>query len=314
MARLALLNRLLPFATPGTPLIQDLLHLAAICILLYFAPQIEDWLHRREANAGDNNAETAAIVPNDNDRDAEAGANDAEPDAMPEEGEVDGLDDEDLDDDRPPPANVIPGEGQAGAAAHAGDIPPERNVGAKKAKSLARRDQRRAYNEFMRSQGEAQRARDAEGATEREAALAVEKERRRAAEVALEAKKAKEREQRRQREETERKEEICRRELAVSLVKEELEARNMCDLSKTAQLVGDDVDEEWVERILRATGVIGKKGDTMTMVTSTGWVVRVTAEDMAKLYTTAAENGIGGDDGRIEYDELGAVLETMIRT
>jgi hypothetical protein len=166
----------------------------------------------------------------------------------------------------------------------------------------------------MRSQGEAQRARDAEGAAEREAALAAEKERRRATAAALDAKKAKEREERREREEQGRMEELKRRELAVSIVRDELAARNMSDLFKVAEQVGGDIDEDWVEAMLNAAGVIGRKGGTMTMVTSMGWVVEVTEEQMANLYIAAAEHRMGGEDGKVELNELGTVLETILRT
>ena len=310
---LGVFNRLLPFATPGTPLIQDLLHLAAICILLYFAPQIQEGLRRRKHEPDgplrrlddvdpitlDSDREATQIEHLDPEQDVPLNGQPADADDAANDGEVQ-------------PAPIIE-EGQPGPANRV-DIRTERNVGAKKAKSLARKDQRRAYHEFMRSQGDAQRAKDAEGATEREVALVAEKERRRAAEAALEAKKTKERERRREREEQERKVELRRRELVISLVRDELEARNMCDLFKVARQVGDDVDEEWIEQILKASVLIGRKGDVMTMITGMGWVVRVTSEDMAKLYWVAVQNGMGGEDGKIEYEELGAVLETMLRT
>ena len=36
-------------------------------------------------------------------------------------------------------------------------------------------------------------------------------------------------------------------------------------------------------------------------------------QQMANLYIVAAENGMGDADGRIEMEDLGAVLETMLR-
>ena len=165
----------------------------------------------------------------------------------------------------------------------------------------------------MRSQGDAQRARDAEGAAEREAVLAAEKERRKAAAAALDAKKAKEREEGRLKEDRERAGELERRELAVNIVKAELYARNMSDLFAVARQVGGDVDEVWVEKMLNAAGIIGRKGNILTMVTSTGWVVRVNEEQMANLYIAAAETGRGCADGRVEMEDLGAFLETMLR-
>ncbi|KAK3717037.1 hypothetical protein LTR37_006092 [Vermiconidia calcicola] len=308
------LNRLLPFATPGTPVLQDLLHLGVICTSLYFAPQIQErLLHRPDGEQHSGPTEDhIANVESDELRDAEreqgrhgdAGLNDAN--IADHDGRQENVYFQQEEQPEPIP------EGQPGPA-RAPDTTAPRNVGAKKAKSLARRDQKRAYNEFMRSQGEAQRARDAEGAAEREAALAAEKERRKAAAVALEAKKTKEREQRREREEAERREEIRRRELAVSIMRQELEDSMMCDLFKVARQLGGDVDEEWVEQILRASGLIGRKGDVMTMISGMGWVVSVTANDMAKLYRTATDKRLGDEYGRVDYNDLGALLETAIR-
>lgn len=310
MAWLSILNRLLPFATPGTPLIQDLLHLAAICTLLYFAPQIQEHLQTRPAAQDSDSANVDPTAPEGREYGDTVPENDLEDDTELNRERADDVGGRDIDDAQILPEGVAE-NGHPGLP-QAANVPPQRNMGTKKAKSLARRDQRRAYNEFMRSQGEAQRARDAEGAAEREAALAAEKERRRAAEAALEAKRAKEREHRRQREESERMQDIARRELAVTLVKEALEARNMCDLFRVAREVGDDVDEEWIESLLKAVGLVGRKGDTMTMVTGMGWAVRVREADMAKLYSTVAENGLGGKDGRVEHDELGPILETIL--
>jgi hypothetical protein len=86
----------------------------------------------------------------------------------------------------------------------------------------------------------------------------------------------------------------------------------MSDLFNVAEQVGGDVDDAWVEKILKAAGVIGRKGNTLTMATSMGWVVRVTEEQMANLYV-AAENRMGDADGRVGMEDLGAVLESMLR-
>ena len=307
---LSVLNRFLPFATPGTPLVQDLLHLVGLCLLLYYAPQIQELLQRRRGG-------TEVLASGVDEPDPRRDVREAHEERLEEDDLVNNDPEADeghlgeVDVEQFQPQDILE-EGQPGPA-HAPDAATQRNVGAKKAKSLARRDQRRAYHEFMRSQGEAQRARDAEGAAEREAALAAEKERRRVTAAALDAKKAKEREERRVREEQDRVAELKRRELAVSIVKDELAARNMSDLFRVAEQVGGDVDEEWVGAILNAAGVIGRKGNTMTMVTSMGWVVSVTEEQMASLYIAAAENGMGDEHGKVEMDDLGAVLETLLR-
>ena len=309
------LNRLLPFATPGTPPVQDLIHLVAVCLLLYFAPQIQEYLRGpRDILQTQPEQEATDLVATQDEDNHEDMRNEApaaepflgggEPDAAAAPLREAVRDEQLLQDD------IL--EGQPGPA-HVPNTAANRNVGAKKAKSLARRDQRRAYHEFVRSQGDAERARDAEGAAERDAALTAERERRRAAEAALDAKKAKERDERKAKEEQDRADKLRRREFAVGIVRDELAARNMCDLFRVPEKVGGDVDEIWVENMLNAAGVLGKKGDTLTMITSMGWVVRVTEQQMANLYITAAEDGMGGADGRIEMEDLGAVLETMLR-
>jgi hypothetical protein len=187
-----------------------------------------------------------------------------------------------------------------------------RTVGAKKAKSLQRRDQRRAYNEFMRSQGEAQRARDAEGAAEREAQLAAEKAKRVAKEAEVEAKRAKERETRRLQEEKARDEEIKRRERAVRLVREVLEARFVVDLSHVARVIGGGVDREWVEGLVRASGLLHEsQGQDQTMITANGWVARVGREDMESLYSEAF--GVADEvGGTVSFADLSGRLESIL--
>lgn len=273
-----LVNHLLPFATPGTPLLQDLVHLGAICTLLYYAPQIQHWAQARQIANNEQNegevdgtirADNALPTPHDQEQRDAAVDNDANQRAPiddfqePQDDDVDDLqENEDVPEGQPGPAR----------AAH---VPTHRNVGAKKAKSLARKDQRRAYNEFMRSQGDAQRAEDARDAEAREAALAVERERRKKAAAVLEAKKAKEREQKREAERKKREEEIRCRELCLSLVREALDDERICDLFKVAKQIGGDVDEEWVERTLRSSELVGTRNGVLTMITSVGWAVRV---------------------------------------
>ncbi|GAB7360013.1 hypothetical protein MBLNU230_g7538t1 [Neophaeotheca triangularis] len=325
---LAYFNKLLPFATPGTPLIQDLTHLAAICTLLYFAPQIQERLQRpsgvfqtnqhQEETAGagrDNNEPNPNQPAQNNAQDfpdgAEAGFNHREPapaanhqhedQNLPRE-EDDDDDSDDDDDPQPGPANRNPANAE---------IPPQRNVGAKKLKSIQRRDQRRAYHEFQRSQGEAQRARDAEGAEERDAALAAEKARRKAKEAEVRAREAREREVKKEGERREWEEGVKRREEVVRIVRGELAGRGRVELWEVARRVGGDVDDEWVEKVLRVAGVVGGKGVVdggVVMVTGRGWVVRVTGEDMRVVYEKAAREKVGDQDGRVSLQQIGTML------
>lgn len=313
------LNRLLPFATPGTPLVQDLVHLGAICTLLYYAPQIQQWIQVRQQQQHQPDG-TAGTPQQAQAQDQQANAPGNE-EVRDDHEVLDGAEDElpilePQDHDDGPvaqgEANVHIQEGQPGPVNPAATA-NQRNVGAKKAKSLARRDQRRAYHEFQRSQGEAQRAREAEGAAEREAALAAEKERRKAVEAAVEAKRAKERERKREAERKQRDDEIRRRDLAVRLVKEELKERRMCDLFGVAKQVGGDADEEWVERILTASGLLGMKDGTQTMVTSVGWAVRVSQEDVQRAYEEALEASASENEGAISYEQFAGLLEGALK-
>ncbi|KAK5710792.1 hypothetical protein LTR17_018708 [Elasticomyces elasticus] len=313
---LGYLNRLLPFATPGTPLIQDLVHLGVICGALYFAPQIQEWYQQQRANKVPSNnglpgneqhigPTVAAEPPAGNVNvvqpdDLVAAPDDSEDDEGQENvGNVNGVGHEPDGGGQPGPARVP-------------DMPNTRNVGAKKAKALAKKEQRRAYHEFQRSQGEAQRAKDAEGAAEREAELGAERERRRAKEAALEAKKAKEREQKREQERKAREDDIRKRELVVKIVKHELEGHRVCDLMKVARRVGDDFDVEWVEKIVTAGGIVGRKGDVFTMITGMGWVVKVSEKDMAAVYRKAIEEDAADCDGRVSFETLGRMVEERL--
>jgi hypothetical protein len=308
-----ILNRLLPFATPGTPLVQDLVHLGAICTVLYFAPQIQQWIQTRQSGVDGVNGDPAQpidIPPNaqpnvvgDIPERQDDEQHEAQPDANPDDhiNEVVAQ----------APDFGEPQEGQAGLEGPVANA-NHRNVGAKKAKALARKDQKRAYNEFMRSQGDAQRAKDAEGAAEREAALAAERERRRATEVALETRRTKEREQKRDAERREREEEFRRRDLVVKLVREALEENSMCDLFKVARQVGGDADEEWVEKIMNASGLLGTRDGVMTMVTSMGWAVKLRGGDVQKMYQNAMDGDAESADGSVSYESLGGMLEAVL--
>ena len=318
---LSYLNRLLPFATPGTPLLQDLIHLAAICGALYYAPQIQEWYQQRRAQNDGTRPEQALPdtqdVPNDHDTAIADGNHQdqaPQPDIAPHhEAGDDAQDDEEDAHDAPRDNDFNENDAAQPGPARIPDMPPARNVGAKKAKALAKKDQRRAYHEFQRSQGEAQRARDAEGAAERDAELAAERERRRAAEAKVKEREAREREVKRESERKARADEMRRREMVVRIVREEVEGNGVCELMKVARQAGNDVDEEWVEKIVHASGILGRKGDATTMTTSLGWVVRVTESDMAEVYRRAVKDGVAdGDSGAVSYDTLGRMLQEVI--
>ncbi len=301
------LNKLLPFATPGTPLLQDLIHLAVLCTLLYFAPQIQQRLQRNRA-LDHHHGQIIGANELDVETNDAAGANGAR--AIDE----DNRHHEHEDEANPEPLHALGNDNRPEDVQHARNLETARqgNVGTKKAKSLARKDQRRAYHEFMRSQGDAQRDQDAEGASEREAALTAERERRKAVEKDLEARKASEREAKRQRHQAQREAQSRRVEFVLSTVKQELNECRKCDLFKIAKMAGDDVDEDWVEKVLQSSGLLGTSHDVATMITSTGWVVRVTAQDMMRLYQAAIDSDLGDADGMISNDDLAVLLQSQL--
>lgn len=45
---ITLLNFLLPFTKPGTPILQDLVHTAILCGTLYYGPQIAEWYNAQQ--------------------------------------------------------------------------------------------------------------------------------------------------------------------------------------------------------------------------------------------------------------------------
>jgi len=294
------LNRLLPFATPGTPLVQDLLHLAALCTLLYFAPQIQARL--QDARRGEPAEDVHQHVPPDEDEEAQQAPPNVNEESLGEAAV--GADDVN---DEQAPLEVF--DGQPGPARPLTPSQGQRVVGTKKAASLARKDQRRHANEMRRWQAEEQRAKDAEEAEEREKAAAPERERRKAAAAAIEEKRAKERSEQKQREDEERQTNLRRQELAVSVIKKDLQERKCSNLLDVVVRVGGDVDEVWLEKILNARSVLGTQQDGLTMVTGTGWVVRVTAADMHAVYEAARRGSEEAESGEVSYDDIGRWLQ-----
>ncbi|KAJ4373308.1 hypothetical protein N0V83_003602 [Neocucurbitaria cava] len=339
---ITLLNSLLPFTKPGTPLLQDLVHTAILCGTLYFAPQIAEWYNSRQAQ--DPLHEPAET---DDTRQPAAEA----PGGIPhhEEDEEEALLDERLvlqDDGEevvgpppplaptPPPFNRAaqhhppaprvdnaadfpdPFAAEAAGPAHNNPngpraTPANRTVGAKKAKSLARKDQRRAYHEFHRQEAELRRLQQAEGAEEREAALAAERERRARIEEEIRERERVERDQAKWEREREAEEENARRERVVSRVREEMQQRGAVDLVDVAWAEGKD--RVWVERLVRASGLLSQlqKGGAHVMITGHGWLVRLDAELMKQAYADAEVYG-ERNGGKVSFTEFGGILEKAV--
>jgi hypothetical protein len=188
-----------------------------------------------------------------------------------------------------------------------------RNVGAKKAKSLARRDRQRAYNEFVREQANAQKARDAESAEDREKEAAKERERRKAVEAKIAAQKARERAEKKEREAREREKEKERRIKTLKIVDEGLK-RGLVWLDDVRQKVNRD--RSWVKGVVKREGYLGMKEvngkKVLTVVTKTGWLVRVDEELMQETYQQIEASRDPEDDSDITPEETGTYLEKLL--
>ncbi|KAI9766909.1 MAG: hypothetical protein M1840_006206 [Geoglossum simile] len=322
-----ILNRLLPFATPGTPLIQDILHSIVLASVIYYAPRILE----RQLERGVQGEETPAF----HDEGAELGNEviDAgqrhEGNGAEAEGPEDLEDHANLQNHLHPEANF---DDAANPLLQRPQDPPQqpttsinpraRNIGKKKARSLARKDQNRAYHEFMRQQGEAQRARDREIEASLEAELFEEKRRRALLEQELEEKRRIEREAKREEERCRREEDVARRKMTIEVVRAELEASGFIKVTDVIKAVGGDIDSAWIERLIRAEGILGltntsnttttnETPDSLTFITSAGYIVRITHANMQETYQRAYVTS-AASDGKIGFSELGQILEDDI--
>jgi len=316
------LNILLPFTNPSTPLLQDILHTIILCTTLYYAPQIADYYKTHHAQHPPETHNPApppddspiedipiddTLVLQDSDNDGEDPTN-----PLPHAP-------------TPPPeqavfwANVPPDrgdvgeiEGEAGPAERPPPTRANRVIGAKKAKSLARRDQRRAYHEFQRSQAEERRRLEEHGREEREAARAAEKARRAEVEREIMAAEQKEREARKEEQRKEQEAEMQRRERVVNLVREKAARWGYVDLVDIA--IDEGKDRIWIERLVRASGMLVQieGSEDKTMITGDGYLVKIDVKLMRRAYEEAAASG-DSRDGKVSSAEFGDILEKAVR-
>ena len=332
-----LLNFLLPFTRAGTPLSQDLLHTAILCGTLYFAPQIAEWYNARQqeahttpldqtdahepTNQPDNdltNSDTQAVadpplderfvLQDDDEADNTPGAaRPRAPTPPPPPRHQAHVEDDEHHDARDPfapgPANPPPQPARA--------PPTHRTVGTKKAKYHARKDQQRAYNEWLRQEAEIRRRQEDEGREEREAALTLERERRAAAEEVIRAKEREEREALKREREREADEEAERRERVVSYVKSRIEEVGCVDLVEAAWKEGKD--RVWVERLVRASGLLSQlqRDGSRVLLTGRDWLVRIDQQIMDKAYAEAERFG-QEHGGKVGFEDFGSILENVV--
>ncbi|KAF2418051.1 hypothetical protein EJ08DRAFT_666340 [Tothia fuscella] len=317
-------NALLPFTDPSTPLWRDIIHTVIICTVLYIAPSLhlERWFNASrwraqgqgatvmvempaegsEANAdSNNNAQqplTAGGVPNDQPMNEQ----------LPFETEHP-LPDQHVQPEPEPEAGAMNEQPQPQRRRD-----PNREVGAKKARSLARRDQQRAYNEFMREQGEAQRSEWARDAAEREKDTILAQQRRKAAEAKINERERKAREEKREREDRERRDEALAVKNAVAALVHALEEDGAVNVEEVARKAGRG--REWAEGLIKREGVLGVREvegrRVLTLLTGKGWVVRVDQDVMAEAYKRVGVWN-GKDDGKVSFQKLGRTLQQTLR-
>lgn len=331
------LNFILPFTKPGTPLVQDLVHTAILCGTLYFAPQITEFFNARQYPQ----------TPNTNDSTTE-NENTQEPEVVQAEEEEIPQEDPPLDerlvlqpsDDEepvPPPLAPTPPNfqnaqhppapraeahhdfpvdntfqpGPANPNAGPRPTPANRTIGAKKAKSLARKDQRRAYHEFHRQEAELRRLREQEGAEEREAELAAERERRAKIEAEIAEKEREERSRRKEQERREAELENERRERVMAKVKEDACKLGYVDLLDVARREGKD--KMWVLRLVKAGGLLAQLSadGNMAMITGNTWLVKMNTNIAEQAYKAAEAYG-GQNGGRVSFEEMNKFMEKAV--
>lgn len=329
----SLLNFLLPFTKPGTPLTQDLVHTAVLCGTLYYAPQIAEWYNTRQQQGSING------TPENNEAIHQPGTEPQDTEDLPQQPDpplderlvLQPSDEEDDDNPIPPPLAPTPPNLQnaqqpplphdheqdpfAPGPANPNQPRPtaaNRTIGAKKAKSLARKDQRRAYHEFHRQEAELRRLRDQEGAEEREAELAAERDRRAKIEADIAAKEREERAKRKEAERREIEEENERRERVVGKVRDAVNKKGCVDLLDEARKEGKD--RMWVTKLVKASGLVAQlSGEgSRVMITGDGWLVRIDEEIMAQAYRDAEAFG-SRNGGRVGFEDLGGFMERAVR-
>lgn len=347
----AFVNTFIPFSDPSRPVWRDIVLSLIICTALYVAPQLQrqgglqsltnrlksltTGLDASNENLGEENIQPDAQVneppirePQRQENVPHAQAEDA-PDSDDDEG-----DEEDEWEHIPPhlqqQLNGNPFAGPADAPPIRNDQrqqlqpqrqrDPNRQVGAKKAKSLARRNQIRAYHEFQREQGDLQRARDASTAAEREKEMVAERLRREKVEAEIADQKQRERVAKREREAKERVKESNAVKEALKIIAETLDKRGMLELADVVRHVNRDL--QWGETLVRREGLLGLKHEdgkkVLTLLTGKEWLVRIDENSMKEFYqkiaTTTFKHPDGTQKHAMGYQELGSTLGDIIRS
>jgi hypothetical protein len=94
----------------------------------------------------------------------------------------------------------------------------------------------------------------------------------------------------------------------------------MCNLWAVVEVLEKeclDLDVEFVEKLLKLAGVLGKddfaQDGSLTFLTSKGWVVRVTTQDMKAAHQITAERYGNQRDGKVSLNSFADALELAIQ-
>lgn len=332
------INILLPFTRPGTPLLQDIAHTALVCALLYYAPRYFERQQQRQGLKGQEAHSTNDVKKTSSESRANDGAEEHADnhtrnhesninngnDLLPREEVETDSDHDDLDDETNmeafpgvpnqhlpeadnPHHNANPQQQQ--------NLPNPRVVSTKKARSIARRSQRRAYNEFLRSQGDAARAAAASEATQHEASASLERARRSAADAAAELRLSEERQARKELALAKAAKDESRTQMVVTIVKKRLLDVGLVDIEKDVLEFVDELNVEKVEKIIRAAGIertrLEDKQMVSTIILKSKYIVNLDEDLMREVYNVAATR-TDQDLGKVTWAQLGSILESLI--
>ncbi|KAK6352950.1 hypothetical protein TWF696_004943 [Orbilia brochopaga] len=208
-------------------------------------------------------------------------------------GNIPDDDGEDIEDGRPGPA--------------ATRAPKQRGiVGKKKARNLEMRDRRRAYNEFLQNQARERRTRERALEADTQPALFAEKQRRALAEITIEKRKQKEREEQRALE-AQNAAYIASLRALIAQISSSGECGKI-SLRTLGHRIGKD--EEWVRRTMKTSKIQldpAGTGKVVSLVTKSGWLVRVGSEELATIAARVEKAG------KMSWEDLGSELESCLK-
>jgi hypothetical protein len=329
MGIISTINTFVPFADPSRPIWIDITYSLVLCTILWLGPQIQQSflkitkpLHLQPPETAQEVVEDVPNAPNPvvpAEDPIDSDSSDSETDLLNDPAFQQFLN----ENVQPEPVALPPAANEADRHREqlqplphqpARQRDPNRPVGAKKARSLARRQQMRAYNEFLREQGDQQRAIDASTSAAREATQKAERERRAAAEAKIRESEEAAREAKKAKERKDREAEARTVNQAKRYISGQLESYGLVQLGAAAKELGKD--EGWLISMLKSEGVVGftevQGKRRLVMLTAAGYIVRIDEEEMEQLYQELLKDGEKTRGITVSSDELGTALTQIL--